>query len=176
MDEWAGEFLAEVAEGFRQQRVFAERAVAQLDDADLMRAAGAEDNSVAALMKHMGGNLRSRWTEPFTTDGEKPDRDRDGEFDLAADTPESVRAVWERGWSVLEATLAAMTPADLGRPVTIRGEQLTLMRALLRSLNHAAQHTGQVVMLAKQWKGSEWKTLSIPRGESAKYLTSPPRH
>lgn len=175
MDRWRADYIAEVAHTFRQQRDLAERALAQLDDAQLMRAAGEQDNSIAALMKHVGGNLRSRWTEPFTTDGEKPDRNRDSEFEVAGDETAAVRAVWDRGWSVLEETLATMTAADLDRAVTIRGEHLTLTRALNRSLAHTAQHVGQIILLARQWKGSAWQTLSIPRGESAKYLTSPPK-
>jgi hypothetical protein len=163
MDEAGSAAIEDIRDTFRLQRQLAERAVAQLDDADLFRAAGAEDNSVAVLLKHVGGNLRSRWTEPFTTDGEKPDRDRDGEFLLDADDAASVRAVWERGWAALDAVLAGLEPSDLGRTLVIRGESSSAHRALLRSLAHTSQHVGQIILLAKQWKGVGWTTLSIPR-------------
>ena len=155
--------LADIRDAFSLQRSLAERAIAQLDGAQLFRTAGDDDNSIAVLMKHIGGNLRSRWTEPFTTDGEKPDRDRDSEFIVDTDDAVSVRGVWDRGWSVLDATLAAMTPADLQRTVTIRGEANTATKALVRSLAHTSQHVGQIILLARQWRGMEWQTLSIPR-------------
>lgn len=172
MNDWREQYLADIRREFTNQRGLAERAVEQLDDDQLLRAAGDDDNSVAVLMKHVGGNLRSRWTEPFTTDGEKPDRNRDGEFDVVADASDSaavvaeVRRTWERGWDALDATLAELTPDDLDRNVTIRGEVLALVTALHRSLAHTAQHAGQIIMLAKQWRGSEWRTLSIAKGES----------
>ena len=175
MSDVAAQFITATAGTFRLQRGYAERAVAQLDDAQLMRADGVEDNSIAVLMKHVGGNLRSRWSEPFTTDGEKPDRNRDGEFVVAADDAASVRAGWENGWSVLEALLGSLSEQDLQRSVRIRGEELSLITALQRSLAHTAQHVGQIILLAKRWKGSEWQTLSIPRGESEKYTSAPPR-
>lgn len=175
MNDPGMQFIAATAEVFRQQRGFAERAVAQLDDAQVMRADGAEDNSVAVLMKHVGGNLRSRWTEPFTTDGEKPDRDRDNEFVTATDDAAGVRAVWDRGWAVLETFLEQLTSPDLTRSVTIRGEVMPLANALQRSLAHTAQHVGQIILLAKHSRGSEWQTLSIPRGQSATYASTPPR-
>jgi hypothetical protein len=163
MTDWRIALIADLRDTFQLQRTLAERAVAQLDDAQIFRTAGSEDNSVAVLMKHVGGNLRSRWTEPFTTDGEKPDRDRDSEFIVDSDDAASVRAVWDRGWSVLESTLDALTPADLERTLIIGGEPNTAFKALTRSLAHTAQHVGQMILLAKQWKGAEWHTLSIPR-------------
>jgi hypothetical protein len=163
MTDWRIAVIADLRDMFQLQRTLAERAVAQLDDAQIFRTAGSEDNSVAVLMKHVGGNLRSRWTELFTTDGEKPDRDRDSEFIVDSEDAASVRALWDRGWSVLESTLDALRPADLERTVTIRGEPNTAFQALTRSLAHTAQHVGQMILLAKQWKGAEWHTLSIPR-------------
>jgi hypothetical protein len=160
---WLHDYFADIRTEFLAQRGYAERAVAQLTDDDLFRVAGDEDNSIAALVKHVGGNLRSRWTEPFTTDGEKPDRNRDGEFEVVQDDASEVRAVWERGWSVLDATLSSMQPADIDRTLHVRGEAVSLFRALHRSLAHTAQHVGQIILLAKQWKGAEWQTLSIPR-------------
>ena len=174
MTDWRTEFLSTTRETFSLQRTLSERAVAQLTDAELFRTVGGEDNSVAVLMKHVGGNLRSRWTEPFTTDGEKPDRNRDSEFVTDADTAQSVRAVWETGWAALEHVLATAQPDDLGRTLIVRGEANSLIKALQRSLAHTAQHAGQIILLAKQWKGAAWQTLSIPRGESEKYRLQPP--
>lgn len=180
MTDWREQYLADIRREFTNQRGLAERAVEQLDDGDMLRAAGDDDNSVAVLMKHVGGNLRSRWTEPFTTDGEKSDRNRDGEFDVVAAVSDSaavvaeVRRTWERGWAALDGTLAALEPDDLDREVTIRGEVLALVTALHRSLAHTAQHVGQIIMLAKQWRAAEWRTLSIPKGESQTYVAVPP--
>lgn len=174
MSDWPHEFLTEVREAFLAQRRLAERALEQVDDADFFRTAGAEDNSIAAIVKHVGGNLRSRWTQPFETDGEKPDRNRDREFEVEPDTREDIMRVWSTGWSAAEQTLAALQPRDLDRTLYIRGEANSLVRALHRSLAHTAQHVGQVILLAKQWRGTEWQTLSIPRGRSQEFLTKPP--
>lgn len=163
MEEWRRTLITELREAFALQRTLAERAIAQLDEGQILRTASDGDNSIAVLMKHVGGNLRSRWTEPFTTDGEKPDRDRDSEFVVETDDVDSVRAVWEVGWAVLEAALAGLDPADLDRTMVIRGETHTAPKALLRSLAHTAQHAGQIILLAKQWRGADWETLSIPR-------------
>ena len=163
MDNWTSECVAELREAFTAQRELAERAILQLDESQLFRTVGAEDNSIAVLMKHVGGNLRSRWTEPFTTDGEKPDRDRDSEFVVDGDDAASVRAVWDRGWTVLTSLLDTLEPADLERTVLIRGEANSAFRALTRSLAHTAQHVGQIILLAKQWQGAAWQTLSIAR-------------
>jgi uncharacterized damage-inducible protein DinB len=167
--------LAELRSLFRAQRDLAERAIAQLEEQELFRTGGEGQNSVAILMKHVGGNLRSRWTDPLSTDGEKPDRNRDREFEVeTSDSGAAVRAVWDEGWRVLEEALAGFTATDLSRTITIRQQPLTLLQALQRSLVHTAQHAGQVVLLARQWRGERWQTLSIPRGESAAYLRRPP--
>src|SRR5690606_5792830 len=127
-------------------------------------------NSVAVLMKHVGGNLRSRWTGFLTTDGEKPDRDRDSEFAIGPDdSRDRILDRWQEGWRCLEDALRSLDPADLERTVHIRGEPHTVPQALHRSLAHTAQHTGQIVLLAKHLCGSAWRTLSIPRGQSAAY-------
>lgn len=160
-------YIADVRGTFALQRTMAERAIAQLDESQIFRAAGPEDNSIAVLLKHVGGNLRSRWTEPFTTDGEKPDRDRDSEFVVDTDDAVAVRAVWERGWAALDTTLAALQPDDLARSIVIRGETSSMFKALMRSLAHTSQHVGQIIMLAKQWRGADWQTLSIPRAPRA---------
>ena len=159
--------IAHIRDTFVLQRTAAERAIAQLDESQLFRTAGPEDNSIAVLLKHVGGNLRSRWTEPFTTDGEKPDRDRDSEFVVDTDDAAAVRAVWNHGWEALDITLAELQPADLARTVMIRGEASSMFKALMRSLAHTSQHVGQIIMLAKQWRGADWQTLSIPRAPRA---------
>lgn len=148
---------------FEQQRSLAERAAAQIDDQRFFHTPAPESNSVAVIMKHVGGNLRSRWTDFLTTDGEKPDRDRDSEFDTAEMSRDEVMATWNLGWSRLLDTLDQLRAEDLDRTVTIRGEPTSALNALLRNLAHIAHHCGQIVHLAKQLSASDWKTLSIPR-------------
>ncbi len=156
--------LAEVRDGFASQRAMAERALAQLPDAAWHQAPGEEDNPVAVLVRHLAGNLHSRWSgDPFTSDGEKPSRDRDGEFAPTDRSPEALRAEWAAAWAVTEATLSGFGSADLDRTVVIRGVPHTLAQALVRSLIHLAGHVGQIVLLAKHHAGSEWATLSIPK-------------
>lgn len=154
-----GEILAE----FRNQKGIADRALAQLGDSDLFHAPGSESNTLAEILKHVGGNLISRWTDFLTTDGEKEWRDRDGEFEAREDSAEELRAVWERGWGVAIDEIGALTDADLDREVFIRGQSHTVHRALTRSLAHSAHHVGQIVWLAKHLKGAEWRTLSMPK-------------
>ena len=163
---------------FQRQKELAERAMAQIDDDQFFRAIDAESNSVAVIVKHVGGNLRSRWTDFLTTDGEKPDRDRDNEF-VVADPADraAIMATWVSGWETLFSTFATLRPTDLASTVSIRGEQMTAVAAMHRSLAHVSQHVGQIVFLAKHLRSSSWKTLSIPRGQSGDWLTAPPaRH
>ena len=156
--------LADVGDRFAALRDLAERAIAQVDDAALFRSLGVDDNSIAVLMKHVGGNLQSRFTDLLTTDGEKPERRRDTEFDAAAgESRQEVEARWTAGWRALEGTLATLEPGDLLQTVSMRGEPLTVLQALSRALAHIAQHVGQIVLLAKHAAGSQWRTLSIPR-------------
>ncbi len=163
-EEASALLLAEVIAGFGAQRAMAERALAQLPDDAWQVATGAEDNSVAVLVRHLAGNLHSRWSgDPFTSDGEKPSRDRDGEFAPTDRTPAALRAEWAAAWNVAESTLSAFRADDLGRTVVIRGVPHTLAQALVRSLTHAAGHVGQIVLLAKHHAGSGWATLSIPK-------------
>lgn len=160
--------LADALREFINQRRFAERAMAQLDDDEFFRALGDEENSVAVIAKHVGGNLRSRWTDFLTTDGEKPDRNRDAEFELAQETRSDIMSSWERGFAALETAVAALGPEDLLATVRIRGESLTVVMALNRSLAHTAQHAGQIIMLSKHLRGMEWETISIPRSPGAR--------
>lgn len=156
--------LAEVLDGFEAQRVQAERAFAQLPDDAWHRPTGDEDNSVAVIVRHVAGNLRSRWSgDPFATDGEKPSRDRDGEFEATDRSPDALREEWADAWAVVAATFATFRAADLGRTVRIRGVPHTLAQALIRSLTHTSGHVGQIVLLAKHHAGSGWATLSIPK-------------
>jgi hypothetical protein len=156
--------IAELKERFRQQRTLVERAVAQVDDGAFFARLDDDANSIAIIMQHMGGNLRSRFTDFLTSDGEKPDRDRDGEFEHVAGMQRSdVMARWSVGWSALERTLEHLAPDDLLRTVTIRGEAMLALNALGRALAHQAQHAGQVVLLAKHRAGPDWQTLSMPR-------------
>jgi Protein of unknown function (DUF1572) len=172
MDDALGRhYLDEVSTLFHRQRRLAEKAAAQLAAEQLFVSLDDESNSVAIVMQHMGGNLRSRWRDFLTTDGEKPDRHRDTEFELAPGASAAdVEARWNEGWDTLAATLAALTPADLLRTVTIRAEPHTVVQALERGLAHAAYHVGQIVQLARHLKGDDWQSLSIPRDGSEAYL------
>jgi hypothetical protein len=160
---------------FRRYRRYAEDAAGQLSFAQLRIALDAEVNSIAMVMKHLGGNLRSRWTDPFTTDGEKPWRDRDREFVDEFASRHELDDAWNAGWDALENVLGDLTDADLARELRIRGEPHSLALALTRSLSHAAYHTGQIVQCAKviaARAGQPWKTLTIPRGGSSSYNRS----
>jgi len=163
-------YLRDVAERLQALRRTAERAGAQVDDRAFFAAPDAETNSIAINLKHVGGNLRSRFTDFLTSDGEKPDRNRDGEFVIApGETRADIEAGWARGWAQLEAALASLTPDDLLRTIHIRGEAQTVVSALNRHIAHLAGHTGQITLLAKHYAGDGWQTLSIPRGQSETY-------
>jgi uncharacterized damage-inducible protein DinB len=160
------DFLADLRHEFRRHKVLAERAMAQLDDQDFFRRPGELVNPVALIVKHLAGNMASRWSDFLTTDGEKPSRDRDGEFLLTdQDTRENLMAAWERGWGILLDTLGGLTDADLPATVTIRGEPQSARQALLRGMSHVAYHTGQVLYLVRLLRPeSAWQT--IPPGKS----------
>ncbi len=163
-------YLKDVTEQLRQYKGMADRALAQVGDEDLFPALDAESNSLAVLIQHMGGNLRSRWTDFLTSDGEKPDRDRDSEFEVAPGTTrEALLARWEEGWSRLFDTLASLSEEDLGRTVHIRAEPHSVLKAIQRSLTHVAYHVGQIVQLAKHHAADRWQTLSVPRGKTREY-------
>lgn len=168
------EYLDEVAREFRRYRSLAERALAQVAGPRWFAEPAPGSNSLAVVIKHVAGNLRSRWTDFRSSDGEKPDRDRDGEFEIrSGDDEESLRAAWNAGWDALFSTLDELDGADLGQTVRIRGEGLSVMQAAQRSLAHTAQHVGQIVYVAKWLAGDGWKTLSIPRGGSAAFNSAP---
>lgn len=159
---------------FRRLKVLADRAMVQLDEERFFGALDEEGNSVAVIVKHLTGNLQSRWRDFLTTDGEKPDRNRDGEFQLTgADTRQALLERWDAAWEILFATLRALEPADLEATVTIRGEPHSVPQAVFRHLTHYAYHVGQLVLLARHWKGPAWRTLSVPRGGSVQFNANP---
>jgi len=151
----------------RQYKSLAERAMAQVNDEQLTRALDPESNSIAIIVKHMAGNMRSRWTDFLTSDGEKPDRNRDSEFEAPPSTRAELMETWESGWRCLLAALEGLTDADLARTVYIRTEPHSVTQAINRQIAHYACHVGQIVFLAKHLRSSPWKSLSIPRGKSA---------
>jgi uncharacterized damage-inducible protein DinB len=158
--------LADLTQEFRRHQKLVENSLAQLDDPAFFQRPGARVNPVALVIKHLAGNLRSRWTDFLTSDGEKPDRDRDQEFLLtAADTRDRLMAAWQQGWSALWSTLESLSDGDLDRMVTIRGEPHSVRQAILRSLTHTAYHTGQILYIARLLRpDSQW--LTIAPGES----------
>lgn len=164
-------YLADMRARFESVRSMAEGALAQTgDDAFFRPLGGAEDNSIAIIVKHMAGNLRSRFTDFLTSDGEKPDRDRDGEFEMReGDTREQIMQRWNMAWVTLLGVLETLTPELLANTVSVRGEVHPVVSALDRQLSHHAYHVGQIVLLAKHYAGASWKTLSIPRGKSAAF-------
>lgn len=167
MDDLGRQYLDDALREFRKYKAFGDRAVAQVEDEAWFRTLDPESNSIALVMKHMTGNMRSRWTDFLTTDGEKPDRNRDSEFETEdSDTAASIRERWENGWARVFTALEALEPADLGRTVSIRGEKHTVLQAINRQLTHYASHVGQIVFLGKHLAGDRWQTLSIPRGKS----------
>jgi hypothetical protein len=176
MPDLAAHYLEEIKRQFRGHKRMGEAAMAQLENDDFFVALDPESNSIAALVKHIAGNARSRFTDFLTSDGEKPDRFRDQEFEVSAKTTrEEVMRWWTETWFHVFSTLDSLQPEDLQRTVTIRQEPHTVMQALNRALAHYAQHIGQIVLLAKHLRSSEWETLSIPRGKSEDYKTTNPK-
>jgi hypothetical protein len=154
---------------FQQYKQLGEKAIAQVTDEQLFASLDEESNSIAIIVKHMTGNMRSRWTDFLTSDGEKPSRNRDSEF---ADPPETRHALvrdWEEGWACVFLALEPLTDADLGRTVTIRGEAHSVMQAINRQVAHYAMHVGQIILLAKHYAGAQWQTLSVARNRSGEF-------
>ena len=163
------EFLTAIINAFEANRRLAERAVEQLPDEKLRLPLDANTNSIAVIMKHVAGNLLSRWTDFLTTDGEKPGRNRDGEFVDTFTSREQILGHWNQGWSCLLQALRNLTPSDLDKTLTIRGEPHTVPLAISRSLGHTCYHIGQIVQLARFHAGDQWNTLTIPRGGSEQF-------
>ena len=176
MTDLASHYLEEMKRQFRGHKRMGEAAMAQLEDKDFFVAIDPESNSVATLVKHIAGNARSRFTDFLTSDGEKPDRFRDQEFEISSKTSrEEILRWWEQAWSHVFSALDSLTPEDVQRTVTIRHEPHTVMQALNRALAHYAQHIGQIVFLAKHLRSSRWQSLSIPRGKSEDYKVASPK-
>jgi hypothetical protein len=154
---------------FRSYKQMAERAIAQVTDEQLATVPDSENNSIATTVKHIAGNQRSRWTDFLTSDGEKPDRNRDSEFMDPPETRGELMAMWDAGWQCLFSALEPLSEQDLGRTVMIRGEAHSVMQAINRQLAHYAYHCGQIVFLAKHFKQTGWKALTVPRGQSAEF-------
>jgi uncharacterized protein DUF1572 len=176
MNDAAAHYLEEARRQLRGHKRMGEGAMSQLKDEQFFITLDPEANSVAVIVKHLGGNMRSRFTDFLTTDGEKPNRFRDQEFELtSATTRADVMKLWEEGWACVFAAIDPLQPADVMRTVTIPGEPHTVLQAVNRQIAHYAQHIGQIVFLAKHLRSSEWKTLSIPRGKSEEYKTAAPK-
>ena len=158
-------YLRDAIDLFREYKKLGDEAIAQVSDDDFFHLLDPEANSIALVVKHIAGNMRSRWTDFLTTDGEKPDRRRDTEFEQAeADTREALMQRWEEGWALVFGAVEPLGQEDLLRVVQIRGEDHTVLEAINRQLTHYAYHVGQIVFLAKHYASTEWKTLSVPRG------------
>jgi hypothetical protein len=176
MTDLATHYLDEARHQMRGTKRLADAAMAQLKDEELLVGLDPESNSVALIVKHLAGNMRSRFTGFLSTDGEKPNRFRDQEFELSPSTTRAdVMLWWEEGWAQVFHTLDSLNPEDVMRTVTIRGEPHTVLQAINRQIAHYASHTGQIIFLAKHLRSSEWKTLSIPRGKSEDYKVAPPK-
>jgi len=154
---------------FRQCKKISEGAIAQLTDEQLSTALDSEINSIAVIVKHMAGNMRSRWTDFLTTDGEKPDRNRDSEFEDPPAGREALMKLWDQGWDCVFHALEPLTDADLTRTITIRGEAHSVMQAINRQVAHYSLHCGQIIFLAKHLRGAGWQSLSVPKGASGQF-------
>jgi len=167
--EFTTSYLKDSADVLRYYKRLGERAMEQAPDPGLFATLDAESNSIAIIVKHMHGNMRSRWTDFLSSDGEKPDRNRDTEFEAPPKSRAEVMALWEAGWKLIFDALAPLTGRDLNRTVQIRSEAHSVTQAINRQLAHYAYHTGQIVYLAKHFAGSNWKALTVPRGKSAEF-------
>ncbi len=172
----ASHYLEEARRQMRGHKRMGEAAMAQLRDDDFFLTLDPESNSVAILVKHVAGNMRSRFTDFLTSDGEKPDRFRDREFEVTGETGRAdVMRWWDEGWACVFAAIDPLKPEDVLRTVTIRGEPHSVLQAINRQIAHYADHIGQIVFLAKHLRSSEWKTITIPRGKSEEFKTAPPK-
>jgi len=167
--------IADFRSEYARYRQLAEKALAQMPDAELNCVPAPDANSAAMIVRHMSGNLISRFTNFLTEDGEKPNRDRDREFDERPYTRTEVTELWANGFAALDEALAPLTDADLERTVTIRQQSMTVHAALARSLAHLSYHVGQIVLLARIHAAAPWESLSIPKGQSTQYNAAPSR-
>jgi len=165
-----GEYLKDAIGSFKAYKKLADKAIEQVSDDELFVTLDEEANSIAVVMKHMAGNMLSRWTDFLTSDGEKPNRNRDMEFVIEEGTTRQVVLdYWERGWQAVFAAIEPLQPEDFLKTVNIRGEAHTIVQAINRQMTHYAYHVGQIVFLAKHFRSSEWKSLSVPRNRSAEF-------
>ena len=163
-------YFEDALSSFRAYKKLAEKAITQVNDEEFFVTLDEESNSVAVIMKHMAGNMFSRWTDFLTSDGEKPNRNRDMEFVIEPQTTkDEVIDYWEHGWKCVFEALEPLRPEDFEKKVTIRGEEHTIVQAINRQMTHYAYHIGQIVFLAKHFRSAEWKSLSIPRNRSAEF-------
>ena len=169
MKEIVTNFHNDALGSFRNYKKLAERAIEQVSDEEFFTALDAEANSIAVVVKHIAGNLHSRWTDFLTCDGEKPTRNRDLEFEMAGDTRDSLMQFWEAGWKTLFDSIEPLTIDDFSKKVTIRGEPHTIVEAINRQITHYAYHVGQIVLLAKHFRSTDWQSLSVPRNRSTDF-------
>jgi len=167
--EFTTSYLKDATDLFHHYKRLADRAMEQLPDNALFSTLDPESNSIAVIVKHLAGNMRSRWTDFLTSDGEKPNRNRDAEFETPPATRAELLALWESSWQLLFDALGPLSDSDLNRTVYIRGEAHSVMQAINRNLTHSAHHIGQIVYLAKHFAGPRWTPLTIPRGRSAEF-------
>jgi hypothetical protein len=167
--EFTTSYLTDTISLFRSYKELGDRAIAQAPDALLVATLDSESNSIATIVKHLSGNMHSRWTDLLTSDGEKPTRNRDGEFEAPPQTRAEVVGLWESGWKCVFDALAALTDKNLGQTVYIRTEPHSVMQAINRNLAHSVYHVGQIIFLAKHFAGDKWTTLTIPRNRSADF-------
>jgi hypothetical protein len=168
-DQVIPNYKSDALYSFRNYKKLAERAIEQIGDDEFFETIDAESNSIAVVVKHIAGNLHSRWRDFLTSDGEKGDRNRDAEFEMIHDTRDSLMQFWETGWQTLFDNIEPLTVDDFSKTVTIRGEAHTIVEAINRQLTHYAYHVGQIVFLAKHLKSSNWKTLSVAKNRSAEF-------
>jgi len=167
--EFSTDYVKDSIAIFRQHKRFADRAIEQVTDEQLYATLDPDANSIAVIMKHVAGNMRSRWTDFLASDGEKPNRNRDTEFEEPPKTRAELLAMWEEGWRALFAALEPLSNADLERKVVIRTEPHSVMQAINRQMAHYSQHIGQIILLSKHFAGANWKTLTIPKKKSAQF-------
>jgi uncharacterized damage-inducible protein DinB len=167
--QFSTSYLEDSVSLFRHYKKLAEGAMEQVSDDELFQAFDEEMNSIAIIAKHMAGNMRSRWTDFLTSDGEKPNRNRDSEFVEPPSTRAELMKMWNQGWDQVFEALEPLSDADMERKITIRGEPHSVMQAINRQIAHYAYHVGQIVFLAKHIKGSDWKSLSVPKNKSGEF-------
>lgn len=168
-DQIINNYLSDAVASFRNYKKMAERAMEQVSDEEFFKTIDAESNSIAVIVKHIAGNQKSRWTDFLTSDGEKEFRNRDTEFKMFDETRAALMRFWDEGWQTLFSAIENLTAEDFSRFVTIRGEPHTIIEAINRQLTHYAYHVGQIAFLAKHFRSTAWKTLSVPRGRSAEF-------